>query len=159
ELGGLEQVKEQVRDERIGNWFHSVICDGRYGLRPLRKNTAFAFVAVLTLAIGIGASTAIFSVVYGVLLRPLPYINPSQIMAIFEVNSSGGWSHLADPNFDDFRDQNLSFQSIAKYQSLVASVSGASQPTRTTVAGVSANFLNVFGVQPILGRDFTLADS
>jgi predicted permease len=159
ELGGLEQVKEQVRDERIGNWFHSVICDGRYGFRQLRKNTASTLVAVLTLAIGIGASTAIFSVVYGVLLRPLPYINPSQIMAIFEVNSSGGWSHLADPNFDDFRDQNLSFQSIAKYQSLVASVSGASQPTRTTVAGVSANFLNVFGVQPILGRDFTLADS
>jgi predicted permease len=80
-------------------------------------------------------------------------------MAVFEVNSNGGCSHLADPNFDDFRDQNRSFQAIAKYNDNVVSVSGTSQPTRTTVAGVSSDFLKVFGIQPILGRDFSAGDA
>jgi len=159
ELGGIEQVKEQVREERIGNWVHSVIADCRYGLRQLRKNPGFTAVAILTLGLGIGATTAIFSVVYGVLLRPLPYPDSNRIMAVFEVTSKGRPSRLADPNFDDFRDQNRSFQAIAKYNYDVASVSGASQPTRTTVAGVSPDFLKVFGSQPILGRDFSASDS
>ena len=90
--------------------------DLRYALRQLAKNPGFTAVAVLTLALGIGATTAIFSVVYGVLLRPLPYSDPSRIMAIFEVNTKGTWSRLADPNFDDFRDQNHSFQADRKIQ-------------------------------------------
>jgi putative ABC transport system permease protein len=159
ELGGIEQVKEQVRAERLGNWFHSVFADCRYGLRQLRKNPGATAVMVFTLALAIGATTAIFSVVYGVLLRPLPYPDSSRIMAVFEVNSKGGWSHLADPNFDDFRDQNRSFQAIAKYQYDVVSVSGASQPSRTAVAAVSPDFLKVFGIQPILGRDFSTGDA
>ena len=159
ELGGIEQVKEQVREERLGSWLHSVLTDCRYGLRQLRKNPGATIVMVFTLALAIGAATAIFSVVYGVLLRPLPYINSNRIMAVFEVNSGGTWSRLADPNFDDFRDQNRSFQAIAKYNDNVVSVSGTSQPTRTTVAGVSPDFLNVFGVQPILGRDFSASDA
>jgi putative ABC transport system permease protein len=159
ELGGIEQVKEQVREQRRGNWLPSVLSDCRYALRQLRKNPGFTAVAVLTLALGIGATTAIFSVVYGVLLRPLPYTEPNRIMAVFEVNSKGTWSRLADPNFDDFRDQSRSFQAIAKYNANVASVSGASQPTRTTVAGVSPDFLKVFGVQPIVGRDFNASDN
>jgi putative ABC transport system permease protein len=159
ELGGIEQVKEQVREERLGNSLRSVISDCRYGLRQLRKNPGFTAVAVLTLALGIGVTTAIFSVVYGVLLRPLPYRDPNRIMAVFEVTSKGRPSRLADPNFDDFRDQSRSFQAIAKYTDNVASVSGASQPTRTTVAGVSPDFLKVFGIQPILGRDFNASDA
>jgi predicted permease len=159
ELGGVEQVKEQVREERLGSWLHSVLSDCRYALRQLRKNPGFTCVAVLTLALGIGATTAIFSVVYGVLLRPLPYRDPNRIMAVFEVTSKGRPSRLADPNFDDFRDQSRSFQAIAKYNDNVASVSGASQPTRTTVAGVSPDFLKVFGIQPILGRDFSASDA
>ena len=159
ELGGIEQVKEQVREERLGNWLPSVICDCRYGVRQLRKNPSFTAVAVLTLALGIGATTSIFSVVYGVLLRPLPYPDPNRIMAVFEVTSEGRPSRVADPNFDDFRDQSRSFQAIAKYNDNVASVSGASQPTRTTVAGVSPDFLKVFGIQPILGRDFDASDA
>jgi putative ABC transport system permease protein len=159
ELGGIEQVKEQVRDERIGHWFYSVISDCRYAIRQFRRNPGFTVVVVLTLALGIGATTAIFSVVYGILLRSLPYSNPSRIMAIFEVNSKGGWSRVADPNFDDFRDQSRSFQAIAKYSDDIASVSGAAQPTRTTVARISPEFLKVFGVQPMLGRDFNASDA
>jgi len=159
ELGGIEQVKEQVREERLGNWLHSVISDCRYGLRQLRKSPGATAVMVFTLALAIGATTAIFSVVYGVLLRPLPYTDSGRIMAVFEVTSTGRWSRLADPNFDDFRDQSRGFQAIAKYTDNIASVSGASQPTRTTVAGVSPDFLKVFGVQPILGRDFSASDA
>jgi predicted permease len=159
ELGGIEQVKEQVREVGIGNWLRSVISDCRYGLRQLRKSPGATTVMVFTLALAIGATTAIFSVVYGVLLRPLPYPDSSRIMAVFEVNSKGGWSHLADTNFDDFRDQNRSFQAIAKYQYDVVSVSGASQPSRTSVAAVSPDFLKVFGIQPILGRDFSAGDA
>src|SRR5437867_4113272 len=126
ELGALEQVKEQVREERIGNWLRSVLSDCRYGLRQLRKNPGATTVMVFTLALAVGATTAIFSVVYGVLLRPLPYPDSNRIMAVFEVNSKGRWSRVADPNFDDFRDQNRSFQAIAKYHDNIASVSGAS---------------------------------
>jgi putative ABC transport system permease protein len=159
ELGGIEQVKEQVREERLGTWLHSVLSDCRYGLRQLRKNLGATAVMVFTLALAIGATTAIFSVVYGVLLRPLPYTGANRIMAVFEVSSEGHWIHLADPNFDDFRDQNRSFQAIAKYNYYVVSVSGALQPTRTTVAHVSPDFLKVFGVHPILGRDFNAYDA
>ena len=141
------------------NWLHSVLSDCRYALRQLRKNPGFTAVAVLTLTLGIGVTTAIFSVVYGVLLRPLPYPDPNRIMAVFEVTSKGRPSRLADPNFDDFRDQSRSFQAIAKYNDYVVSVSGASQPTRTTVAHVSPDFLKVFGIQPILGRDFSASDA
>jgi predicted permease len=159
ELGGIEQVKEQVREERLGNWLHSVFSDCRYGFRQLRKNLGAAAVMVFTLALAIGATTAIFSVVYGVLLQPLPYSDANRIMALFEVNSNGGWSRFADPNFDDLRDQNRSFQAIAKYNDYVASVSGVSQPTRTTVAHVSPDFLKVFNIQPIFGRDFGPGDA
>ena len=133
--------------------------DLRHALRVLRKSPGFTTIAVVMFALAIGATTAIFSVVYGVLLRPLPYKDSNRIMALFEVSYLGTWSHLADPNFDDFRDQNRSFQAIAKYNAGIASVSGGSQPTRTMVAGVSPEFFNVFNVQPILGRNFSVADA
>src|SRR6266852_7845388 len=82
ELGGIEQVKEQVREERIGNWLHSVISDCRYGLRQLRKNPAFSAVVVLTLALGIGANTAIFQLLDAVRLRTLPVKHPEHIARI-----------------------------------------------------------------------------
>ncbi|HYM79222.1 MAG TPA: ABC transporter permease [Candidatus Dormibacteraeota bacterium] len=137
----------------------TLLQDVRHALRVLRRSPGFSSVSILTLALAIGATTAIFSVVYGVLLRPLPYTEPNRIMALFEVNTGGTWSRLADPNFDDFRDQNRSFQSIAKYSANITSVSGAAQPTRTIVASVTAGFLKVFGIQPIIGRDFTAADA
>src|SRR5580693_1648004 len=133
--------------------------DFRYAARMLGKNPGGTAIMVFTLALAIGATTAIFSVVYGVLLRPLPYAGANRIMAVFEVTSTGRPSALADPNFDDFRDQNRSFQAMAKYTDGVVSVSGASQPTRTTVAAVTPDFLNVFGIQPILGRNFSAGDA
>jgi putative ABC transport system permease protein len=133
--------------------------DLHWTLRQWRKNPGFTAIAVITLALAIGATTAIFSVVYGVLLRPLPYTDPSRIMAVFEVNTKGTWSRLADPNFDDFRDQNHSFEAIAKYADDIASVSGAAQPTRTTVATISADFFKVFRVQPIIGREIGATDA
>jgi predicted permease len=132
--------------------------DFRYAARVLGKNPGVTAIMVFTLALAIGATTAIFSVVYGVLLRPLPYSGADRIMAVSEVNSRGTLSRLADPNFDDFRDQSHSFQSIAKYSAYPVSVSGATQPTRTTVASVTPQFLSVFGVEPIIGRDFTASD-
>ena len=158
-LGGVEQTKELYRERRGLPLLETFFQDLRFSFRMLRKNPGFTVVVLLTLALGIGATTAIFSVVYGVLLRPLPYTDSSRIMAVFEVNSKGGWSHLADPNFDDFRDQNRSFQAIAKYNYYVVSVSGASQPSRTTVASVSPDFLKVLGIQPILGRNFSAGDA
>src|SRR5580658_8582800 len=132
--------------------------DFRYAARVLGKNPGVTAIMVFTLALAIGATTALFSVVYGVLLRPLPYSGADRIMAISEVNSHGTLSRLADPNFDDFRDQSHSFQSIAKYADDTVSVSGGLQPTRTTVAAVTPEFLAVFRVEPVIGRDFTASD-
>jgi putative ABC transport system permease protein len=132
--------------------------DLRYAARVLGKNPGATAIIVFTLALAMGAATAIFSVVYGVLLRPLPYSGADRIMAISEVNSNSRLSRLADPNFDDFRDQSHSFQSIAKYSAYPISVLAATQPTRTTVAPVTPQFLTVFAVQPIIGRDFTASD-
>ena len=137
----------------------NLVRDLRHAFRILYRSAGFTSVSVLTLALAIGAATAIFSVVYGVLLRPLPYSDPGQIMAVFEVNNRGSWARLADPNFDDFRDQNRSFEAIAKYSANIDSVSGGAQPTRTMIASVSQDFLKVFRVQPAVGRDFTGADS
>jgi len=133
--------------------------DLRYAARVLGKNPGATAVMVFTLALAIGATTAIFSVVHGVLLRPLPYAGAERIMAVSEVNSNGRLSRLADPNFDDFREQSRSFQVIAKYSAYTVSVSGASQPTRTKIAAVTPEFLSVFDARPILGRDFTESDN
>src|ERR1700722_6520434 len=98
--------------------------DLQYGLRMLGKNPGLTTVAVLTLALGVGATTAIFSVVYGVLLRPLPYPDSNRITAVFEITSKGRPFRIADPNSDDFRVKSRSFQAIAKYNEGFASVSG-----------------------------------
>jgi predicted permease len=135
-----------------------MLSDCRHALRQLRENPGFTAIAVLTLALGIGATTAIFSVAYGVLLRPLPYHDPDRIVAVFEVTTKGRPARLADPNFVAFREQGRSFQAIAKYNDYVVSVSGAAQPTRARLANVSAGFLRVFGVQPVLGRGFDAGD-
>src|SRR5262249_8167376 len=97
-------------EDSSGSWRNGLAQDLRYGLRILWKNPVYAFISVLTLALGIGASTAIFSVVYGVLLRPLPYENPDQIVRVFELSARGRQMLFADPNFLDMRDQSKALQ-------------------------------------------------
>src|SRR5271157_5306147 len=111
-----------------------LIQDLRYSLRILAKSPGFTLVVVLTLALGVGATSAIFSVVYGVLLRPLPYPKPDQIVDLREVNDKGGRMNFADPNFEDIRARSHSLQGTAEYGAWLQSVSGGSEPTRTMVA-------------------------
>src|SRR5467141_1917109 len=102
-LGGVEQTKEIYRERRGLPLLETLFQDLRFATRMLLKNPGFTAIAVLTLALGIGATTAIFSVVYGVLLRPLPYPNPDQIVQLWEVNAKGGRMNFPEPNFTDIR--------------------------------------------------------
>ncbi|PYT98830.1 MAG: permease [Acidobacteria bacterium] len=129
--------------------------DLRYAARMLRKSPGFTMVAVLTLALGIGASTAIFSVVDAVLLRPLPYPNPQRIVTVWEKEANGRRVRLADPNFQDFRSQNHTLQGLATFFTAPDSVSGGSEPVRVNIALVSQDFFKVLGVEPFRGREFS----
>ena len=133
--------------------------DLRYAVRALVRQAGVTVIAVLTLGLGVGATTAIFSVVYGVMLRPLPFPDSDRLMAIWEINHRGTYSRLADPNFDDFRDRNRTFRAMAKYTNYVVSVTGAAEPTRTSVALVTRDFFNVLGIRPTVGRGLTGADA
>ena len=137
----------------------SLLLDLRHAMRVLLENATASVVAIFTLALAIGATTAIFTVVYGVLLRPLPYPQPDRLIALWEINHRGTYSRLADPNFDDFRDRNHTFAAMAKYTQWVTSVAGTSEPTRATVATVSKDFFKVLGVQPFLGRGISIDDA
>src|SRR5579864_7850191 len=128
--------------------------DLRFGIRTLAKNPGFAAVAILTLALGIGASTAIFSVVDAVLLRPLPYPNPQQIVTVREQEARGHRAHLADPNFLDFRSQNHTLAGLATFNSGSESISGGSEPVRVDVGYITQDFFKVMGVEPFRGREF-----
>ncbi|MFZ0861401.1 MAG: ABC transporter permease [Candidatus Sulfotelmatobacter sp.] len=132
----------------------TMVQDLRYALRVLKKNPGFTFVTIFTLALGIGATTAIFGVVYGVLLRPLPYDKPDQLVQLREVDERGHGMNFADPNFEDIRSQNHSLQGLAEYGAGVESVSGGAEPTRTAMASVSQDFFPLMRVQPVLGRGF-----
>ena len=128
--------------------------DLKYAIRTLMKQPGFTIVAVLTLALGIGASTAIFSVVDAVLLRALPYPNPQQIVRVWEQTPSGHRINIAQPNFRDFHDQNNTFSSLAAWEYGLSSISGGSEPVRVNIAAVSKDFFAALGVQPLRGRSF-----
>jgi hypothetical protein len=120
----------------------------------LTKSPVYAFVSIITLALGIGASTAIFSVVYGVLLRPLPYQKPEQILRLWELSAGNLPMQFADPNFEDIRAQSSSFTGMAQMRSAELPVSLNDQPDSVRVASVSSDFFSVMGVQPVMGRLF-----
>ncbi len=132
--------------------------DVRYGLRTLLKKPGFTMIAILTLALGIGANTAIFSIVNAVLLKPLPYPNADRVVAIQEFNSTGRRSQSTPANFLDWRAQNSVFEQMAAIFTRNANLTGAGDPERISVATVSASFFQVLGTQPIRGRDFAPDD-
>ena len=137
----------------------TLIKDLRYGIRSLAKRPGFTAIAVLTLALGIGASTAIFSVVDGVLLRSLPYPNAEQIVQLREINERGGRMPFAEPNFLDVRARSHSFAGVAQYNGELTTVTGGIEPVRASTYAVSADFFNVLGVKPLLGRTFSPEES
>ena len=143
-----------VRQGHIHNSLYSFFSDCRLAFRMFRKSPGFTAVAVVTLALGIGASTSIFSVVEAVLLRPLPFPKPQQVMTVWELSANGHRMHLADPNFLDFRGENQTFVGLALFSSGPESVAGGSEPVRMNVAAVSQDFFKVMGVEPVRGREF-----
>jgi ABC-type antimicrobial peptide transport system permease subunit len=158
DMGNESLVKEVTRSMWGTDWIGIWLQDLRYGARVLRRNPGFTLIAVFTLALGISATTAIFSVVYGVLLRPLPYDRPEQLVKVSEKEKNGQSSNLADPNFQDFRAQNRSLQGLAEFSSGLTSVSGGSEPKRLMVATVSSDFFLLMRVSPIRGRAFAPED-
>ncbi|HEV2306273.1 MAG TPA: ABC transporter permease [Candidatus Acidoferrales bacterium] len=128
--------------------------DFRFGVRTLAKNPGFSLVAILILALGMGASTAIFSVVDAVLLRPLPYPHPQKLVAVYEREGGGQRSHLADPNLLDFRNQNHTLTALAMFSSGPDAISGGSEPARVNIGIVSQGFFKVLGVELLRGRAF-----
>ncbi len=154
EFGGFQRYKEECREALGTRLIGELVGDLRYGLRQLRRNPGFTVVAIIALALGIGASTAVFSVIDAVLLRPLPYPNPQQIVTVWEQEATGHQAHLADPNFLDFRAQNHTLSALAVFGSGTESVSGGSEPVRMNVAAVSQDFFKALGVEPFHGRTF-----
>ena len=140
-----------------------MITNLRFAVRQLVKSPGFAAVALLTLALGIGACTAMFSIVYAVLLRPLPFQDPSRLVWI-ENEGTGGMSARTTrvDTFNAWREQNTTFQSLAAYFAFFdfgrrQTMTGAGEPERLRSVGVSDNFFEVLGVTPALGRSFTAA--
>ena len=135
--------------------------DIRYAFRNLIKRPAFTLIAVLTLGIGIGANTAIFSSIYALLLKPLAFPELDRVVAIWDKNPSRGVEHneVAMANYLDWQAQTQSFEQLALYSWFNASITGLSQPERVQGFAVTANFLDVTGVKPIMGRNFTAEEN
>jgi putative ABC transport system permease protein len=158
EMGNVSLIKEVTRGMWGTDWIGTLFQDLRFGIRVLRRNPGSSLTAIFTLALGISATTAIFSVVYGVLLRALPYDRPDQLVQVWEKSSKGSQMNLADLNFQDFRAQNRSLQGLAEFSSGLASVSGGSEPRRLMVASVSRDFFPLMRVSLIRGRGFAAED-
>jgi MacB-like periplasmic core domain len=156
ELGGIEQVKQSVRDRRTGAGLELLWQDMRYALRQLSRNRAFTLTAVMTLGLGIGATTAIFSAVYALLLRPLPYPDAGRLMYISTQHPSFFHADvLASPDFVAAQSSVKSFDQFAGYNDRIQNLTGLGDPVRVHGTGVTANFLPMFGIVPQLGRLFT----
>lgn len=132
----------------------SVGQDLRYALRQLRKSPGFTAVAVLTLALGIGANTAVFSIVYSALLQPLPYRDASRLMVLNETTPNVGLVSVSYPNFLDWRAQSHTFSEMAAVNSVAFNLSGVTEPESLNGLSVSPNFLSMLGIRPAIGRDF-----
>ena len=158
ELGGIEQVKEDVREIRAGAWLDSLLRDLRFGARMLRKNPAFTAIAVLTLALGIGANTAIFSVVDKTIIRPLPYPQPDRLITLWEDFSAFGVprQRVSPGTFLDWKRRSQTFADLAAYAgSKNINLSGDGPPEEVFAQSVTANLIPLLGIRPLLGRTFS----
>jgi predicted permease len=132
----------------------SLLQDIRYAIRILVKSPGFTIIAILTLALGIGANTALFSVVNGVLLNPLPYEQPDRLVALYSRTHTFTHSSISYPNFLDWVRENRTFASMAAFRSDSSNMTGMGEPERLKMEMVSANFFSVLGVKPVIGRSF-----
>jgi putative ABC transport system permease protein len=158
-LGGVEQAKERHRDARPWRWARDLAQDARYAWRSLCRTPAFTVIAIATLALGIGANAAMFSVLNTYMLRPLPYPQPSRLVRVFRTSiHSQSWPH-SFPNYLDHRSRNTVFESLALYTGLRQSLTTDGQPAEGLQGlQVSSDFFPTLGVPPALGRWFTKAE-
>jgi putative ABC transport system permease protein len=159
-MDGVEQRKEECRDTRRVNYIDDLLRDVRYACRSLRRSPGFAVLAVLIMALGIGANTAVFSVVNAVLLKPLSYRDPDRIVTLSNFSKTRGAAtalskQISIPDFQDWQDQSSSFPGMAYYSSRETATMQGSRAEYARVASVSAEFFSVFAIEPAVGRFFT----
>jgi predicted permease len=151
--GGEEQLKEQVRDARTGAWVETLLRDLRYGARMLVRAPGFTVTAIVTLALGIGANTALFTVVNGVLLRPLPYPHSEQLYALHASKPPNfPTGSISYPNFLDWQRRNRTFSAMALNRGTGFNLISGGEPERIRGQWITADFFPLLGVQPLLGR-------
>jgi len=157
QFGGLEGMKENCREERRGFWLETVWSNIRYGLRMMRRDPGFTMIVVLTLALSIGANSAVFSAIDAILLRPLPFPNGDQLMHLSQHNTKGASAQTpaAPIRVEDWNRMSSTFQAITGYYADDASETSGTLPEKITEAFVGPRFLQVWGIAPAIGRDFT----
>jgi len=156
EMEGVTQVKEKVRDVRSAAWFHSFLQDVRYGARLMMKRPAFTLFALLTLAIGIGTNTAIFSVVNAVLLEPLPYSDSGRLAIVWSVFKSAGLERAPASGhaLAELRSRSRLFQDFGGIWVGSGALTGKGEPEQIKLGQVTSNFFSVLSAKPALGRLF-----
>jgi predicted permease len=153
-FGGLDQVKESCRRARGVEPLETLLRDLGYGLRMLRGHPAFSAIAVLTLAIGIGANTALFSVVDGVLFKPLPFPHPEQLVRLHESRPNFPNASISYLNFRDWQRENRTLSAMAIVRTTGFSLTGSGEAEQVDAEAVSSDFFSLLGVRPLLGRTF-----
>ncbi len=156
EVGRVHVVEEGVRDVRVGAWLDALSQDVRFGVRTLLRRPAFAMIAVLTLGLGMGATTAIFSLIDSVLLKPLPFHEPDRLTMVWEVRPRFNRPRIeaAPLNYVDWQQQVQAFESLAAYVNIPVNLTGSGTPERVVAAQVTPNLLPTLGVDPLVGRWF-----
>jgi predicted permease len=158
DLGGVEQTKERYRDRASLPWLETALQDLRGSARLMRRTPGFTLVAMLTLAIGIGANTVMFSVVNTVLLRPLPYGNPDQLISVQALGRGGRPATTAPPDFYAFRERNRTLDSLDAHYGGAFNLTGGPEAERLPGLIASSGFFSSLGIPPALGRGFIFAD-
>ena len=162
EFGDAQRLKESLsrmdrsaqRERRLARWFADCSYDLRFALRQIVRSPLFATISILTVAIGIGATTSIMSAVRGIVLRPLPFESPEQLLRVFWRHEKLGATALSVPDFADLRAQAASFSGLAAWYESTANLSGNGEPERLASARVTDNWFDLLGVDPRSGRTF-----